>query len=263
MTDASPALEAALRAATDTLAAELGCAPGDLHDAGVRVVKRPDARARLPLRRRFPPLETAVAVVSFGTGAVISASAAQLEDVRAIFAGASRDEVFEVERLAAVGALLEPHGTRCFGPAPRFVCGADTLVTRKAPPGVQIEVEAEPTSAPLAAEDWPNVISRHPSRDRPREALARALDGDTLVGLAGLSRDSELLWQIGIDVAEDARRRGVGSALTATLAAHALERGCAPYYGTAPGNVPSQRTALAAGFRPAWVEVFPYPASRG
>ena len=68
--------------------------------------------------------------------------------------------------------------------------------------------------------------------------------------------EAEQLWQIGVDVAEEHRARGIGAALTAVIAAHTLAAGKAPWYGVLPVNLPSIGAALAAGFRPAWVEAY-------
>jgi hypothetical protein len=79
-------------------------------------------------------------------------------------------------------------------------------------------------------------------------------DGDKLIGLAGCSADCETMWQIGIDVLPDYRRRGVASALTAKLALEVLARGKVPFYCCAWSNVGSARNAIASGFRPAWAQ---------
>jgi len=49
--------------------------------------------------------------------------------------------------------------------------------------------------------------------------------------------------------------------LTSAVARVVLDTGKLPYYGTSASNVPSMRTALAAGFKPTWVEVLLRPLS--
>ena len=82
-----------------------------------------------------------------------------------------------------------------------------------------------------------------------------AYDGDTLVGLAGCSADSDTMWQIGIDVLPEYRRQGIASALTSRLAVEILKRGKVPFYCAAWSNIKSVRNAIRSGFRPAWVEM--------
>ena len=76
-----------------------------------------------------------------------------------------------------------------------------------------------------------------------------------LVGLAGASADCDSMWQIGVDVLPEYRRRGIASALTSRLALEILERGKVPFYCAAWSNVKSVRNAVKSGFRPAWVEM--------
>ena len=63
------------------------------------------------------------------------------------------------------------------------------------------------------------------------------------------------MWQIGIDVLPQYRRKGIASALTSHLALAVLERGKVPFYCAAWCNLPSVRNAIKSGFRPAWVEM--------
>lgn len=88
-----------------------------------------------------------------------------------------------------------------------------------------------------------------------------AYDGEKLVGLAACSADCESMWQIGIDVLPDYRRRGIASALTSRLALEILRHSKVPFYCAAWSNVRSVRNAIKSGFRPAWVELTAKPAA--
>lgn len=82
-----------------------------------------------------------------------------------------------------------------------------------------------------------------------------AYDGDRLIALAACSTDCAEMWQIGIDVLPEYRRRGIASALTARLALEILKRGKVPFYCAAWSNIRSVRNAIRSGFCPAWVEM--------
>ena len=82
-----------------------------------------------------------------------------------------------------------------------------------------------------------------------------AYDGEKLIGLAGASADCEEMYQIGIDVLPEYRRRGIASALTSHLALEILNLGKVPFYCAAWCNLASVRNAIKCGFRPAWVEM--------
>ena len=82
-----------------------------------------------------------------------------------------------------------------------------------------------------------------------------ALDGERILGMTGASGDSPTMWQIGINVEPDARRRGIGTLLVTLLKNDILRRGILPFYGTSISHIASQRVALSAGFLPAWAEL--------
>ena len=77
-------------------------------------------------------------------------------------------------------------------------------------------------------------------------ALAKPL------AMAGVSDDSPLMRQIGIDVLPQVRQRRLAARLVYELSRMVLADGYVPFYGTSPSHVLSQRVALAAGFIPTW-----------
>jgi GNAT superfamily N-acetyltransferase len=90
----------------------------------------------------------------------------------------------------------------------------------------------------------------------PNVLAVAAMDGDTIMGMAGASADSEWLWQIGIDVMPSYRGMGIGANLTALLSEEIMRIGRVPFYGTAESHILSQRVAIDAGFHPAWAEAY-------
>lgn len=82
-----------------------------------------------------------------------------------------------------------------------------------------------------------------------------AYEGEKLVGLAGCSADCETMWQIGVDVLPEYRRKGIASALTSKLAFEIIQRGKVPFYCSAWSNIRSARNAVKCGFIPAWAEL--------
>lgn len=82
-----------------------------------------------------------------------------------------------------------------------------------------------------------------------------AYDNGRLVGLAGCSADCAAMWQIGVDVLKEYRKKGIASAMTSKLAVEILRRGKVPFYCAAWSNMASVRNAVKSGFRPAWAEV--------
>ena len=82
-----------------------------------------------------------------------------------------------------------------------------------------------------------------------------AVKDDKILGMAGASMDSPVMWQIGINVDPDTRAKGIGKMLVTLLKNEILERERLPYYGTSMSHIASQRVALGAGFVPAWAEL--------
>ena len=71
------------------------------------------------------------------------------------------------------------------------------------------------------------------------------------------------MWQIGIDVLPDYRRRGIAASLTSRLALEIFQRGKVPFYCAAWSNIASVRNAIRCGFRPAWAELTAKPIEEG
>ncbi len=102
---------------------------------------------------------------------------------------------------------------------------------------------------------FPNAIAfPEPCPVRPDRIVVIAVDGETIMGMAGCSEDAPHWQQIGIDVLPAYRSKGIGSYLVSLLKNKIIEMGDIPFYGTAAANIHSQNIALRSGFSPAWVE---------
>lgn len=93
-------------------------------------------------------------------------------------------------------------------------------------------------------------------RDRKElDVLGVGAYDDKLCGLAACSADADEMWQIGVDVLPEYRRKGIASALTVRLAKEIMARDKVPFYCTAWSNLRSVKNAFKSGFVPAWVEM--------
>ena len=74
------------------------------------------------------------------------------------------------------------------------------------------------------------------------------------IAMVGLSDDSPIMRQIGIDVLPVWRGAGIASVLVRDAARLTLAEGYLPFYGTSPSHMLSQRVAMNAGLVPTWWE---------
>ncbi len=235
------------RIAMEQSAIDMGADPSDFTKTENVVVlsqTHPDAR-------RYLTLPFSCDLVSYGNNIVASVG----EEYRALtedFLGRYPVEhCFETPNLHVLNDALLPFGQKICFMAEYFLPDADLL--RPLPCPYELRVLHQPDFADLYIPAWSNALCE------PRKHLdvlgVGAYDGETLIGLAGCSADCDTMYQIGIDVLPDYRRRGIASALTSRLAVEILERGKVPFYCAAWSNVKSVRNAIRSGFRPAWVEV--------
>ncbi len=88
------------------------------------------------------------------------------------------------------------------------------------------------------------------------QAGVKDFDQSHMCGMAGVSRDGEYLWQIGINVDKDCAGQGLGHKLVRALKEEVLRRDKVPFYGTSESHTLSQTVGLKSGFVPAWTEVY-------
>lgn len=93
--------------------------------------------------------------------------------------------------------------------------------------------------------------------DAPKDEIGvGAYKDGRVLGMAGATSDSDMMWQIGINVMPEAEDLGIGTMLVKIIKNEILDRGRLPFYGTSMSHITSQRVALAAGFVPAWAELY-------
>ncbi len=104
------------------------------------------------------------------------------------------------------------------------------------------------------------VLAAYPVDENASKAPEVAAAGENAPALAdpiamvGLSDDSPIMRQIGIDVLPAWRGVGIASVLVRDAARLTLAEGYLPFYGTSPSHMLSQRVAMNAGLVPTWWE---------
>ncbi len=248
------------------LEAETGCDPIQLTDGEIHIVVRVPERQKLPQHRRFGPHPGRIAAVTLGKGAVISVDHEDLDWAKRTFATSNRDALFRGELLSEFVSYGTNRGLSAHGPYPRFTAPPEAITDPEYSPGYTVRVtnfEAEFASNPSMIDraKFPNAIFPEPGTSgRPTVLAAVAETKGKIIGIAGVSKDSDFMYQIGIDVLPEHQGHGLAPAMTAAACRAVFEVGGLPYYATSSSNIASMRSAITAGLRPTWVEVFTRPA---
>ena len=228
-------------------ALECGCSPEDFLGKENKIVlweKREGARVYLP-----PSLECDL--VSYGSNIVAQVSE-RLRDAVAEYIGRyPAVHCFETPNLYVLNEALEKYGQKICFMAEYFL--PDVNLLRERPCGFELRLLEQKDFADLYKPEWGNALC---SQRKEKDVLGVGAYRDgLLVGLAGASADCRDMYQIGIDVLPEYRKKGIASALTSRLALEILRREKVPFYCAAWSNIPSVRNATKCGFRPAWVQM--------
>lgn len=206
--------------------------------------KHPKARVYIPL-----PLECDL--VSYGNNIVAQVSEELSETVRGYIEKYPVEHCFETPNLNVLNDELQKHGLRVCFMAEYFL--PDISKLRELPCGYELRVLHQEDFAELYTDEWSNALCE--KRKHLDVLGVGAYDGEKLIGLAGCSADCDTMYQIGVDVLPDYRRKGIAAAITSRLAMEILALGKVPFYCAAWSNIKSVRNAIKSGFRPAWVEL--------
>ena len=123
----------------------------------------------------------------------------------------------------------------------------------------ELKILEQPDFENLYKPEWGNALCE--DRKKLDVLGVGAYVQGKLIGLAGCSADCDTMWQIGVDVLPEYRRKGIAAALTSHLAVEILKRDKVPFYCSAWSNIRSVRNAIKSGFLPAWVEMTAKPVS--
>ena len=236
-----------LKAAMRQSAADCSCSEEDfLRTDNIVTESKPSADAS-----RYLDVPHLCALFSYGSNVVASCRRDLIPEVEAFVNGQEKHyRCFETQAVYELNRILEKAGAKVsrthlfYLPDPDLVYSADPSClfdTR--------ELHPEDFTG-LYLPEWGNALCRE---RRELDMLGvGAYDGTKLIGLAGCSADCADMWQIGIDVLPEYRRRGVATALTSRLAKAVFRQGKIPFYASAWSNIQSMRNGLRCGFRPAW-----------
>ena len=242
-----------LRIAMKQSAEDIGCtADSFLSDHNIVVPFRLGSKAK-----KYYKLPISCNFISYGNNVVAASEEGLFDIVKEYVERFAFCHCFETPNMRWLNQRLEPLGqTVCFM-AEYYLPDLRRLVKLPCPYELRLLEKADFEA--LYLPEWSNALCS--SRKQLDVLAVGAYDGGKLIGLAGCSADAEDMWQIGVDVLPEYRKKGIASAITSNLAVEILERGKVPFYCSAWSNIRSVRNAIRSGFSPAWVEMTVKPTA--
>ena len=238
-------------AALEQLALDYNCERARLSGPGIEFFVTP--RKRLEGRRIAEFEESPLRVLALPGRSVITCTDELTKDMQRAAKGIGAEWIFETECQRALDGLLEHHGLFIADVHEYWLPERQTKL-ENAPDydivwydreGIkQFEEEDRFSEAYLFDERRPDMIG------------VAAVENGRILGMAGASTDSDIMYQMGVNVEEEGRGRGVAFTLVTLLKNAILDMGKIPLYGMVNSHMISKRMAWDTGFKPAWAECY-------
>lgn len=232
------------------LSIEYNCSPDDFEKPYNLVTEASDNEGH----RRYTDDAPFFQMATLGGNTVISADKRMHEWLEEYVKDKEGFRLFEHEHLSEIDRELSKYGKKLLGTHHMFL--PDGEYTEPEDLGLYIRwFEQDELRHFYGGTEWRNALCSRFISERPDMLAVTAMDGDMILAMAGCSADTGDMWQIGVDVIECCRGRGLGTWLVTLLKNEVIRRGRIPFYGTDISNLYSWNTAQKSGFFPAWVEV--------
>lgn len=245
--------EKILRIAMEQSAIDANCRPEDfLRGENVITISRKNDAAR-----KYLKLPHMCNLITYGSNIVATVSQGYEQMVWDYISRYPAEHCFETPNLHVLNDAFQRVGGRVCFMAEYFL--PDLQKLRELPCDYELRLLTQGDFGSLYTKQWSNALCE--DRKELDVLGVGAYHEGRLIGLAACSADCDSMWQIGVDVVPEYRRRGVASALTSRLAGEILERGKVPFYCCAWSNIKSARNAVRSGFVPAWAELTVKPTA--
>lgn len=219
------------------LALDYNCKPEDFMKDEIIFTEA----VKLDGRREMPFSNPRLELITFGKGVVVNASSNIMPYVKNKLSRKSRYDVMNSPLVYGVNSYYLPN-----------IEYIKTIENDK----YDFELIDTDIQKYYKYKDLNNALQYDVNSKRPEVLAAVAKDNGKLIGIACASADSEVMWQIGVDVLSEYRGNGIAVKLVNMLTLETLNRGAVPYYTTDNSNLNSQRVAIKCGYFPAWSHCF-------
>ena len=204
-----------------------------------------------PLARKYYKEPIACNLVSYGNNIVASVRDEYKDIVEEYIGKFEFYHCFETPNLHWIDERMSRLGQKVCFMAEYFLPDMNKLTRLSC--DYELKLLKQTDFSALYLPEWSNAICE--ARKELDVLGVGAYENGKLIGLAACSADCDSMWQIGIDVLPEYRRKGIASSLTSNLAMEILKKGKVPFYCSAWSNIRSSRNAIKSGFMPAWVEM--------
>lgn len=219
---------------------DLNCKKEDFNSEGIIYTEARENEKQRKCIRKKPYVE----LVTMGQACVITIDNKIKEIVKKELDGKTRNEISELNILTEAEIHYIPDMDR--------MIQKRTLLDEFTYEIIEGNKEVEKLYELPEFSGFDNSIQYGENYVGPDEIVLYAKHNDEVVAMAGASKDTEDIWQIGVDVKKNYRNRGLATALVSNLANIIIEKGKIPYYSTTSSNIPSQLVAYKCGFMPFW-----------
>lgn len=236
-----------LQIALQQSAIDSGCLPSDFLSNQNKIV----VSQKNPSARKYLELPFYCDLTTYGNNIVASVSEEYILLVDAYISKYPAEHCFETPNLHILMESFKPYDINICFMAEYFLPDVDLI--RPLSCAYELRILHPNDFSEFYLPQWNNALCE-PRKNLDLLAVG-AFNQGQLIGLAGCSADCDSMYQIGVDVLPEYRRRGVASAITSTLAIEVLKRDKVPFYCCAWSNIKSAKNAVKSGFRPAWVQI--------
>ena len=190
-----------------------------------------------------------IKIMAYRNAVVVCTSQNISSKIKDMLRGKSRDEIFETPLV--------------YGQTIHYIPDPAYAYQLRKRPGYDFEMLFDEQILSLRGlKGFENSLEFDEHGETPTKAVYAAVENKKVVGVAGVAPTAVPdMWEVGVDVLPEYRRRGIASALTSALAREILNRNKVPFYCAAWSNIRSARNAVKCGFVPAWVEMTAKPAA--
>ena len=221
------------------LAIDYNCAADDFNKEGILFTYAEKAEGR----RKLPFLKVRCEMITMGNGVVVNASKNVMPFVKRKLKGKAKYDAMN----------------SCFvyGLCLYYLPDIDRFEKVTSNSNYEFRlIEQEHIHSFYQYKGFTNALQYNTDSMTPEILGVAIFDKDKLIGIACATKDSKKMCQIGVDVLSEYRNQHLATTAVRMLTKELLNRDLIPYYFTDNTNLASQKTAIAAGYIPAWNHTF-------